>query len=244
MTNRSLLAYLLLVALAFGATRAAHAQQSGEAANPAQPAAAQSPGRVRAWVFPGAQGTAAVTLSATTPEGPIKLADGAAQATEPFYRPLPAGSYSFDLKDGENVVKQKQVRIASDAFYTIVAWLKDGKWDLGVFSDSPARGSGGASERPLRLLNFAEGATSTVKVSGLPAPIILAPESVQETKVPAKVTAVEVSAQPPGGAVPARSICEVDLSIAPAAYVLISPDHRGRLRPGVIPAGEALAPPE
>lgn len=213
------------------------AQQPAEA--PAdQAVAARRPGKVRAWLFPGAPGAESIVLSATAPDGnSIAFATAAAPTTDSAYRDLPAGTYSFDLKDKETVIGQKKERISSGSFYTLVAWPKDGKWTMELYSDDAASGGG---PRPLRLLNFAGQATTTVKVGGLPTAVTLVPDSLQEIKLPAKITPFEVIAQPPGAEPPARTINDVDMTLASAVYILVSPDYRGRLRPQIIEGGEPV----
>ena len=204
----------------------------------------KAPGRLRAWVFPGKQGgSSTLTIGATGTDGSwISLATAVSQATGSAYRDVPQSAYTFAIKDGEKIVAQKQAQVASDSFYTLAAWLKDGKWSLEVYPDSAA--PGGSGQRALRLLNFAGAATTTVLVGSARTPVKVVPDSIQEVKLPAKITPLEVSVQPTGGGAPARTLSEVDLAVAPAAYVLVSPDYRGRLRPSIIPAGEPAPPVE
>lgn len=217
------------------------AQQPPEA--PPSPAVAKPPGRLRVWVFPGKQGAASVSIGATGADGAaLALATGASQALGAAYRDVPQGAYIFAVKDGEKALAQKQTQINSASFYTLAAWLKDGKWSMEIYPDSVTSKASGQSA--LRVLNFAGAATTTALVGSTRTPVKVAPDSIEDIKLPSKITPLDVSVQPAAGGAPARTLSEVDLAIAPAAYILVSPDYRGRLRPQIIPAGEALIPAE
>lgn len=214
---------------------AALAQQP--APSPMDPAApAKRTGCLRAWIFPGTQQTGDFSLTTTAPDGSaMSLAAGAAPANETFYRDLPPGKYSLDFKDGEKVLAQKQVQVSASSYQTIVVWCQGGKWNMELYSDSAAPAAAG--QRPLRLLNFAGKAVTTVAIAGLPTPIKLPPDSVKEVQLPRKNAALDITSQLPGGPA-ARNAGEVDLSLVPAAYVLVAPDYRGRLRPQFLGAGD------
>jgi hypothetical protein len=199
-------------------------------------AASRAVARLRVWVFAGdspPQGASIVALGADGSS--LSLGDASGQKTEAAYRDLPPGNYTVEVRENQNPVAQQMADLGKDSYHTAIAWRSNGKWSLGIYSDKQIKSASG--ERPLRLLNFAKGATTTIAIKGLQT-LEAEPDSVKEVKLPAKIFTLDISAKAPDADVPARTLSDIDLSVAPAAYVLVSPDYRGRLRPQVIEGGE------
>jgi hypothetical protein len=192
--------------------------------------------RLRVWVFVGDPAPQEASIAALGADGSsLALGDATKRKVEAAYREVPAGKYNLELREGQAPVAQKVADFAKNSAHTLIAWRSNGKWNLGLFSDELKKGK--AAERPLRILNFANGATTTIAMKGAQA-LKAEPDTVQEIKLPAKIVTLDISAKAPGAVVPARTLSDVDLSASPGAYVLVAPDYRGRLRPQVIQAGE------
>jgi len=196
---------------------------------------------LRGWIFPGGD-KRAVALTVTLQEDEaakviVGTKDAAARA-QPGYAPLAPGSLKIELKSGDEVLASKTGTLRPEQHYTAVAWIKGGKWDLQVFADDPA--SPNATDRPLRVINFAGGRETLLSTDG-GAETKVAADTVQELRGPRKVSMVRVQVLAPDGGPPAQSSVEVDLRSVPSVYVVVGPDYRGRMRPRIILGGQ---PPE
>jgi hypothetical protein len=152
------------------------------------------------------------------------------------YIELLAGSVELQLKTGEKLLKNTTVDLDKGRFYTLLVWRENGKWRLDCYDDGPPLQN--VSERPLRLMNFAEDRETLFLVdSGLETK--MSPHAVQELNMAPKVFTFSVRVLSPDGGPAAQSSGEVDLVSMPSAYVVIAPDYRGRMRPRVIDGGYA-----
>jgi hypothetical protein len=197
---------------------------------------------VRCWILPG-EDRGAVALTVTEPKTSepklVAATKDAAVTAQPSYEPMAPGSVKIELRSGDEVLATETGALRADRHYTAVAWSKGGKWELRVFADDPA--SPNATDRPLRVVNFASGRETLLAVdAGQEAKV--APESVQEFRTPRKVAMIRVQVLSLDGGPPAQSSVEVDFGSSPSAYVVVGPDYRGRMRPRVIQGGSP--PPE
>jgi len=184
------------------------------------------------------------------PDGPVRLLLGGEEGQEPrvlaagnrgsaavgeIYQGLPPGRVVFNLQDAEDKVLATATGAVRDgSFYTAIAWPQGGRWQLKVFADTV---NPGAMDRALRIVNFPEGRDTLVdmhdgKETKVPG------DTVVELKVPARLLMTTVKVLSTDGGPPAQSTVELDLASAPAAYVMVSPDYRGRMRPRIIQAGQ------
>ncbi len=197
---------------------------------------------LRGWIFPG-NDTAPVVIAITsqeTPE-PKSLAgtkDGLVNA-RPSYEQVAPGAQKIELKSGEEVLVAKTGSLRPERHYTAVAWNSGGKWELQVFGDDAA--SPNATDRPLRVMNFAGGRETLLAIDGGEEAKV-APDAVQEFRAPRKIAMVRVQVLALDGGPPAQSSVEVDFASSPSAYVVVGPDYRGRMRPRIIQGG--APPPE
>jgi hypothetical protein len=217
-------------------TAAVHAQQpppDASAGEEAEVPAGKKPSRLRVWVFPGQSVPKGSIITALGADGSsLALGSAAAHATGNAYRDMPPSKYSFSIKDGDKVLFEKLAQLAPAMCQTLIA----GKWRMEIYEDNAT--SPNSAARSLRLMNFAKDANLSVVV-GSSQTVKIGPDSLRDIKLPAKVTLLDVAASRPGASAPARTLSEVDLVSSPAAYVLVFPDYRGRLRPQIIEAGEA-----
>lgn len=201
-------------------------------------AVATKSAKVRGWLFPsGDKEPASLVLKLAGDAGAVTLAstkDGAVISNAGYEEVSPAGTVAVELKSGEQILSTQSLGLREDRHYTLVAWRENGRWQVKAFSDDP--GPSNAADRPLRVLNFAEGRNTLVSFAGS-AETQVAADSVQESRAPAKVTLVTVRVQSLDGGPPAQSSVEIDFTSAPCAYVAIGPDYRGRMRPRVIEGG-------
>lgn len=194
---------------------------------------------LRSWMFPGNNSDqAALTVKTATEDSPRVLAQtqkGTSVSSED-YGALPPGNYTFEIKVGDQVVANETVILRDKRFYTALAWKEEGgKWALKFFADGPALPN--SQDRPVRVLNFAKGRETLVSINGGPEAKV-ATDSVQEIKLAPKVSMITVKVMAPEGGPPAQSSLEMDLTSTPSAYVVIAPDYRGRMRPGILTGGE------
>lgn len=194
--------------------------------------------KVRGWLFPsGSKEPASLVLKLAGDAGSVALAstkDGAVVANPGYEELSQGGTVTVELKTGDQVATTQSLGLRQDLHYTLVAWREAGRWQVKAFSDDPS--SANAAERPLRVLNFAEGRSTLVSFAG-GAETRIAADSVQELRAPAKITLVTVQVQTLDGGPPAQSSVEIDFASAPCGYVAIGPDYRGRMRPRVIQGG-------
>jgi hypothetical protein len=199
---------------------------------------------LRGWIFPAADSDAAVLAvkgEAAEAVTPIAASKGGERMMNPGYIEAKPGNTVIELKAGEQVLASGTVGLVDDAQYTVLAWKNDQKWALKVFPDGPAAPN--AADRPLRVLNFAEGRETLLTLAGNKAAKI-AGNSFQEFRLPARTAAFTVEVLAPDGGAPAQTSSAVDLSMASSAYVVVAPDYRGRMRPRIVEGGLPPVPPE
>lgn len=96
---------------------------------------------------------------------------------------------------------------------------------------------------PVRVFNFS-GGRKTVLHPRDAKPSEVPPGSVAEIKLPASLAPLRVEVPTlDGKGAPALSTVELDLKQWPSAYVVVSPDYRGRMRPRVLRGGEEKEAP-
>lgn len=195
------------------------------------------PASLRAWIFPGSLTqpvTVSITPAGTETTKALAFAKDGATVSRTSYEQIPPGSMRVDLKSGDEVLASKTGNLREEAHYTVLAWNNGGRWELQVFNDDLS--SPNAADRPLRVLNFAQGRDTTIALdNGAENPV--AKDSVQEMKLPGKVTLVTARVKSLDGGPPAQSSVEIDFASSPSAYVVVGPDYRGRMRPRVLRGG-------
>lgn len=194
--------------------------------------------KVRGWLFPsGDKEVFALALKPTGASEPVVLAstkDGAVVSDAGYTELQPSTGVEVALQSGEKTISAQALALREGCHYTIVAWSDGGRWQLKAYADD--LGSPNATDRPLRVLNFAEGRPTSVSVAG-GAETKVAPDSVTELRAPSELVLVTVKVQAMDGGAPAQSSVELDFSFLPCAYVAIGPDYRGRMRPRIISGG-------
>jgi hypothetical protein len=192
---------------------------------------------LRGWVA-GSASSEAVSLlvqsSRDEQAQTIASAGGGETVVNPSYAQTQPGACQFQVKVGDKILKSVTTKLASNEFYTAVAWSADGKWNLAVYDDGPFAKN--VPDRPIRLMNFAGGRATLVSVEN-GSEIKVPGNAMQEIRVPPKLTAFTVKVLAPDGGAPAQSSGDIDFVSIPSAYVLIAPDYRGRMRPRVILGG-------
>jgi hypothetical protein len=146
-----------------------------------------------------------------------------------------------ELKGKDNaVLASESVNMRAGSYYTLLASQnKEGNWSIKTFFDGPAKV--GAVDRPLRVLNFADGRETLLEVSGSPS-VTVPGNSYLERNSPAKLLGISVKVHPNDGSPPAQSSTEIDFTVLPSAYLVVCPDYRGRMRPRVIDGGKPKYP--
>ena len=216
----------------------AFAQEAPEApAEPTAAARAPQPAQVRAWIFPGASKAAAkVVFRSSAEQAPSEMAasTGGARFTSPVYREWPAGEAFCEITAAGQSVFSGNLPLREGGHYTMLVWNNGTKWEFKTFAD--AAPSKNASDRPLRILNFADGRTTAVAPDGAPEAKV-AGNAVQEVRLPAKINGLTVRVLDPEGGPPAQTSTEVDFAEQALAYLVVGPDYRGRMRPQLIEGG-------
>ncbi len=190
---------------------------------------------VRGWI-PKADSPVQMALIAEAGQEPKVLAAATAgnSSVGEVYQAAPPGRVIFNLQDTEDKVLATATGTFRDgSYYTAVAWPEGGRWQIKVFADTAAAN---AQERALRIVNFPEGRETLLdlldgrelKVPG---------DTVAELKLPARVLMTTFRVLAADGGPPAQSTVELNLASAPAAYVVVGPDYRGRMRPRILGAG-------
>lgn len=223
-----------MAACVFGLLLGSGLAQVGDASSrSAEKAAAH----LRGWVAGGASSEAVTILAQTSrAEQPRTLASAAGGETvaNRSYTQTSPGPFQFQLRAGDKILRTVNESLAGNESYTAIAWNADGKWNLGVYDDGPF--SKNEPDRPIRLMNFAGGRETLVSVDN-GSEIRVPANTLQELRVPPKLTTLMVKVLAPDGGAPAQSAREIDFGSASSAYVLIVPDYRGRMRPQVILGG-------
>lgn len=235
MIKRIVISALLFVALSSGASLCM-AQSPSE-----KSAVGKSPAMLRAWMLPNnVKDSCAISAQTKKDEKGQALAttSSGASSTNPAYREFDPGSVFIELNTGEKVVADLTANLESAKCYTVIAWHDSGRWELKVFDDGPFPSN--TPDRPLRLMNFAQGRQTLLQLENLTETKIPS-ETIKEFKLPSKLVAFTVKVLAPDGGSPAQSSGVVDFSSTPSAYVVISPDYRGRMRPRVINGGNLPA---
>lgn len=227
----------LTIPLFFSLTLVLPAQEREEEA----PAGREKPQAfLRGWIYGADESPVAMVLLDEEAGEPMPLAEaagGAVSASE-LYQTLKPGRRTVELRSGDKVLSRKEVALRKDEVGTLLAWQTGARWQAELFSDSA--GATNASDRPLRIINFAGGRETLLSIDGGAATKV-APETVQEFRGPRKVSMVRVQVLALDGGPPAQSSVEVDFRALPSAYVVVGPDYRGRMRPRIIIGGQ---PPE
>lgn len=197
---------------------------------------------LRGWIFGADENDDVMVAVATAGEGqpsPIASSKDGATVANAGYTSMEPGNRTVELRFGEDVLASQTAGLREGLTYTAIAWKNGSKWELKLFADSAP--SANAPDRPLRVINFAEGRETLLSVDGGNESKV-AGDTVQEFRMPRKIAMVMVKVLAPDGSHPAMSSVEVDFNYAPSAYVVVSPDYRGRMRPRVILGGDP--PPE
>ena len=192
---------------------------------------------LRGWLV-GSSNSEAVSLEGKgrKDEEPRKLAGAATgeKVINPAYAEISPGSCQFQLKSGDKILQSVIFDLSPQAAYTVIAWRVGGKWELKVYPDGPFPKN--VVDRPLRLLNFADERETLLSLDNGPETKVAA-GTVQEFNMASKSVSFTVKVLALDGGAPAQSSGELDFAAAPSAYVVISSDYRGRMRPRVINGG-------
>lgn len=192
---------------------------------------------LRTWIvsFSGAE---AVSIFVQGPQDPkprkLSSASDGEQVMNLGYTKFIAGIYQFELKIGDKVLQNMTADLAENSAFSLLAWSEGSKWNLRVFADGPFAEN--VKNRPLRLLNFADNRETLIALDGGEEKKVAA-NTVEEFNSSVKLTSFTVKVLSPDGGAPAQSSGEVDFVTTPSAYVIISPDYRGRMRPRVVAGG-------
>jgi hypothetical protein len=196
-----------------------------------------TPTYLRGWIVGGGD-PAAVSLMAKGPseETPLMMSSSVAgeKAINQGYMENVVGSFQFQLRNGQKILQSATAELAANAAHTVLAWQQDGKWELKVYADGPFVEN--AMDRPVRLMNFTENRGTLVSLDNGPEKKV-APNTVQEFKMPAKSASFTVKVLALDGGPAAQSSGELDFASYTSAYILVAPDYRGRMRPRVIKGG-------
>jgi hypothetical protein len=191
---------------------------------------------VRGWIV--GDGVEAVSLFAQGPndENPRQLCSVAAgeNVMNPSYTEFVTGNFQFQLKSGGKVLHAFKAELAEKAAYTLLAWRRNGQWELKLYADGPFVPN--SLEHPLRLLNFAASRETLITLDRVGEKTVAA-NTVEEFMVLPKLTSFTVKVLAADGGPPAQSSGDVDFAEIPSAYIVIAPDYRGRMRPRVISGG-------
>lgn len=200
------------------------------------------PAMVRAFLMPSERSKASLQFT-VKPQGEgqevapqmLATADGGAAAINMVYQAVKPGNAAFELRAGEKVVGNGAVPLRPARAYTFVAWeSSSGGWQVKAYADDPA--SPNASDRPMRVLNFASGRDTTLSMDGA-TDVKVSGNGVQELRLPVKLSGIRVRVLDPAGGPPAQTGTEVDFRNVSSAYLVIVPDNLGRMRPEVIEGG-------
>jgi len=209
----------------------------------AAPAPPPPPAMLRAWLFPAeASDTASIAIKGAAQEQPVTLVStsGGARQVSPGYREVKEGATAIEVKSGDQLLASGNVSLAGGRQYTLIAWRSGPKWELKAFPDSSP--SSNAADRPLRLINFADGRETLVSINGADG-TKLADGSVQEVRLKPKVLDIAVQVMAPDGGPPFQTSTAFDLAQADSAYVVVAPDYRGRPDAQVLAGGTGPPPP-
>lgn len=215
---------------------AAWAQNPPPATNNA-PDAPPEPAFLRAWVFPGrGKEKVEVTLRRKPEDAPkvFTSTDNGSRLAGAAYSDLPAGGVILDVRVGDKTVATLNVALRERGYYTFVVWHSGGEWSTKMFPDTLS--SPAATDRPLRILNFAEG-RSTIVNHGQGQEAKIVGDAIQEIRMPPKINGFSVRVLPPDGGPPAQTSSEIDFTDCSSAYVVVAPDYRGRMRPEILTGG-------
>jgi hypothetical protein len=194
--------------------------------------------KVRGWLFPcGDKEPVMLAVKLADDSEMLSLAstkEGLSSSVPGYAEVALGGTVMVELKSGEQVISSQSIALREDRHYTLVSWKEGGRWQFRAFADDPSPVN--APDRPLRVLNFADGRKTAVSLAGGVESMIKA-DSVEELRAPARVIMVAAKVQSLDGGPPAQSSVEVDFSSMPSAYVVVGPDYRGRMRPRVTAGG-------
>jgi hypothetical protein len=209
-----------------------------EEAAPKPPKAAM----IRGWMFPDQAKSSAPMVFKVSDQGQpqvLATSDGTNASLAGGYQSLAgSGKVVLELGAGDKPVFSQTLALQQGKFYTLVAWQQQGVWKVKAFVDQ--RPGPADSDRPLRVLNFTDRRETEVAL-GASAAKKISSGGIEEFRVPPKVDTVTAKVFPKdSGGVAATTTVEIDMSAMLGAYVVISPDYRGRMRPRVIAGGEVV----
>lgn len=197
----------------------------------------------RAWVVPAREGEE-VSFVAKAPGAndlqTLAASKGGERQITHGYSPAKPGLYQFGIISPDQRVLAKEEAALTPGFHYTVAAVGEGTgWKIRVFQDGPA--PPGQTTRPVRVFNFSRGRSATLDIGQKQSPVAKVPaDGVAEFTAPAAITGLTIRVLAPDGGPPAQSSLEVDFASVPSAYIVVSPDYRGRMRPQVIEGGPAV----
>ncbi len=194
---------------------------------------------VRCWIFPASDKDIATVVARAADKSEHQLASAKGVAVSPVsYTTLPPGAYVLEVKSGDRTVSSSAIQLKDGSYHTIAALPKGTAWELAAYSDGLRDDKSAA--RPVRVFSFA-GGRKTILHTGSASPVQVASGSVAELQMPASLVPLRAEVLATDKGAPAVSTVEMDLKQWPSAYVVVSPDYRGRMRPRVLRGGEEPA---
>lgn len=191
---------------------------------------------VRCWIFPASDKEGATVVAKGADKTEHQLAAATGVAVSPVsYATLPPGAYVLEVKSGDKTVSSSAIQLKDGSYHTIAVVPKGSTWQMTPYFDGPPADQ--SAPRPVRVFSFA-GGRKTILHTGSASPAQVASGSVAELQMPASLVPLRVEVLTTEGGAPAISTVEMDLKQWPSAYVVVSPDYRGRMRPRVLRGGE------
>lgn len=201
---------------------------------------------VRGWIVPLAKTQLSLHLKsegqeAQTAQKNLSASSDGSASTGAAYNETASGPSLAELRGANDaVLASERVSLRAGSYYTLLASPnKEGNWSIKTFFDGPTKP--GAVDRPLRVLNFADGRDTVLESPGLQS-FTVPGNNFLERNYPAKLLGVTVKVLANDGTPPAQSSTEIDLAVLPSAYLLVTPDYRGRMRPRMIDGGKPKYP--
>ena len=208
-----------------------------EVGAPAAQAAGKETAMLRGWLLPRNSMEELKLLyvkDTTSSPTPIAVSANGARSISPEYLPVSEAGAVVELRAGDKTLTKVSLPLRRKRFYTLIATQSKGEWKLKVFSDGPETEN--ALDRPLRVMNFAD--DCDIKLAfGKAKPLTVREGEMGEMRAPAKTAMLNMELLGKDGKSLGKAVLEIDVSAAGSAYVVVSPDYRGRMRPRIIYGG-------
>ncbi len=164
----------------------------------------------------------------------IAVSANGMRSTSPEYLPVSEAGGMVELRAGDRTLAKSSLPLRSGRFYTLIATQSKGEWKFKVFADGAETDN--ALDRPMRVMNFANGCD--IKLAfGAAKPLTVQEGEMGEMRAPAKTAMLDMELFGKDGKSLGKAVLEIDASAAGSAYIVVSPDYRGRMRPRIIYGG-------